>query len=96
MKKPASFVLAALRGLRGLAPALPDFGELSRGVPVPLFKQGQSPVGRDFGELSRAARQGRAGEKEACLSILRECSPVVSYVRIIEVLAGQNSFPVTQ
>ena len=53
LKKSASFVLASLRSLRGLAPTLP----------VPVFKQGQSPVGRDFGELSRAARQGWAGEK---------------------------------
>ncbi|TKS61944.1 MAG: hypothetical protein EWM72_00070 [Nitrospira sp.] len=51
LKKSASFVLTALRSLRGQAPALPDYGELSRGVPVPLFKQGQSPIGRDFGEL---------------------------------------------
>ncbi|TKS60724.1 MAG: hypothetical protein EWM72_01029 [Nitrospira sp.] len=84
MKKPASFVLAALRGLRGLAPALPDFGELSRGVPVPLFKQGQSPVGRDFGELSRAARQGRAGEKDAFLSILRGHSPRWSTCQVFD------------
>ena len=52
------FVLVSLRGSTyswGLDPALPDFGELSRAVPVPLFKQGQPLVGRDFGELSRAA-----------------------------------------
>ncbi|TKS60337.1 MAG: hypothetical protein EWM72_01479 [Nitrospira sp.] len=36
LKKSASGVLASFRGSEGLAPALPDFGELSRAVPVPI------------------------------------------------------------
>ena len=36
------------------------------------------------------ARQGWAGEKVACLSILRECVPVVPHVGTFEVLLCQN------
>src|SRR3990172_2787202 len=92
LKKSADYVLAVLRGSRGLAPALsgacPDIDGDSRQSegrqsPQPTFgaaclcgsARRQAALFwtkgvLDFGELSRAARQGRAGEKEAILNIL--------------------------